>query len=183
MKRIARFTWIIGALLLTGVVLPDPANAQVSAGLQALRGPTAPPAMNSLGREWAAVPATRLDRLRGGFVLPSGLLMSFGIERAVYVNGALVATSRVNVPDVARITLEQANALAGLQETLVVQVGEGNTFVPSSMGGVVIQNTLNNQDIRALTTLNIGASTLGMFQDLNTGAALQNALNTAPGRP
>lgn len=83
----------------------------------------------------------------------------------------------------ARITLEQADALAGLQETLVVQVGEGNTFVPSSMGGVVIQNTLNNQDIRALTTLNIGASTLGMFQDLNTGAALQNALITAPGRP
>ncbi len=136
---------------------------------------------HDLGSEWIALPPERLDRLRGGFVLPSGLLMSFGIERAVYVDGQLVATARFNVPDIARITVDQANALAGIQDTLLVQVGEGNTFVANGMGGIVVQNTLSNVDIRALTTINVASSTLGMFQDLNFNSALQDALANAPG--
>ena len=171
MKPISRLAWIVCALLLTGVVWPDHASAQQTAKTDALGG------------EWVAVPPEMLDALRGGFVMPSGLLMSFGIERAVYVDGQLVATARFSVPDIARITADQARNLAGVQDTMLVQVGEGNTFVPNGMGGIVIQNTLNNLDIRALTTISVGASTLGMFQDLNSNAALQSALHTAPGGP
>lgn len=171
MKPIARLVWIVCTLLLTGVVWPGHASAQ-----EAVDG-------EALGSEWAAVPPERLDGLRGGLVMPSGLVMSFGIERAVYVNGALVATAGFNVADIARITPDQAQGLAGMQDTLLVQVGEGNTFVPNGMGGIVIQNTLDNLDIRALTTINVGASTLGMFQDLNSNAALQRALLIAPGTP
>lgn len=181
LHHMTRLAWIVGTLLLTGVVWPGHANAQQPAGRdgadrQGLGD-------DGLGNEWIAVPPERLDGLRGGFVMPSGLLVSFGIERAVYVDGQLVATARFNVPDIARITAEQANALAGMQDTMLVQVGEGNTFLPNGTGGLVIQNSLDNLDIRALTTISVASSTLGLFQDLNAGAALQGALLSAPGGP
>ena len=78
MKQIARVAWIVCALLLTGSdVVPDQTQAQG----------------DRLGSDWVAMTPQKLDRMRGGFVLPSGLLLSFGIERAVYVNGELVATA------------------------------------------------------------------------------------------
>lgn len=165
MKPIAHIVGIACVLLLSGVTWPGQTLAQE----------------DRLGSDWVAMAPQKLDRMRGGFVLPSGLLLSFGIQRAVFVNGQLVATASVNVPDIANITAEQAQGLARLQDTLLVQIGEGNTFVPNGAGGIVIQNTLDNQDIRTLTTLNIGANTLGMFQDLNANAALQDALISAPG--
>ncbi|MGH8077499.1 MAG: hypothetical protein ACREPE_09280 [Lysobacter sp.] len=167
MKPIAHAAWIVCALLLGGVVWPTQTLAQG----------------DRLSSDWVAMAPQKLDRMRGGLVLPSGLLLSFGIERVVYVNGQLISTTSVNVPDIARITTDQAQGLAGLQDTTLIQIGEGNTFVPNSAGGLVIQNTLNDQDIRALTTLNIGTSTLGLFQELNANAALQNALINAPGAP
>lgn len=126
----------------------------------------------------------RLDALRGGFVLPSGLVLSFGIERAVYIDGALVASTRVSVPDLANLTTEQARDLAALQDTLYVRVGAGNTLQSSSgPGGVVIQNALDGQAIRVSTTLDASVGTLGLFQELNANAALQSAINGATGGP
>lgn len=127
----------------------------------------------------------RLESLRGGFELPSGLQASFGFERVVYVNGELMATTSVNIPDISAITPDQAQALAAARQTTLVQVGEGNTFFNASSmdGGLVIQNTLDNQDIRVLTTLDVGTDMLGHFKDLNAQAALQDALITAPGAP
>lgn len=141
-------------------------------------------ATGSLGPEWVAVAPERLERMRGGFELPSGLALSFGIERVVYVNGDLVATASVHIPDIARMTAAQAQGLAEMNQGMLVQVGGGNTFNPSTaINGVVIQNTLDEQDIRSLTTLNVGVDSLGMFQQLNANAALQDALNTAAGVP
>ena len=137
-----------------------------------------------LGPEWVAVPADRLDAMRGGFDLPSGLSVSFGIERLVYVNGSLVATTRLQIPDVSRMTAVQAQGLADIRQGMLVQVGDGNAFTPSgSVNGVVIQNSLDNQTISTLTTLNVGVGTLGMFQALNSQAALQDALQSAVGAP
>lgn len=141
-------------------------------------------ATGSLGPEWVAVAPQRLDRLRGGFELPSGLALSFGIERVVYVNGDLVATASVHIPDITRMTAMQAQGLAEIKQEMLVQVGAGNTFNPStSINGVVIQNSLDDQAIRSLTTLNVGVGSLGMFQQLNANAMLQDALNTAAGAP
>lgn len=181
MYRATRLAWIVGTVLLAGAVWPGHANAQQPTGRDG--GDRHGLDNHGLGSEWIAVPPERLDRLRGGFVMPSGLLVSFGIERAVYVDGLLVATTRFNVPDIARITADQANALAGMQDTMLVQVGEGNTFLPTGTGGLVIQNSLDNLDIRALTTISVASSTLGLFQDLNSSAALQGALLSAPGGP
>ena len=135
------------------------------------------------GPQWIALESSRLDTLRGGFVMPSGLVLSFGIERAVFVNGELVASTRIDIADAGRMTSEQAQALSDLQGTLLVQVGAGNTLQRSGPGGVVIQNTLDGQAISVATTLNASVGTLGLFQDLNASAALQAALITAPGTP
>ena len=49
--------------------------------------------------------------MRGGFQLPSGATLSFGIERVVYVNGELAASTAVRVADLSRLSAEEARAL------------------------------------------------------------------------
>lgn len=131
-----------------------------------------------IGPEWVAVPGERLERMRGGFQLPSGMPVSFGIERVAYVNGALVASASVSISDLGRMTPEQALALRDLGGPLVIQLGGGNHFDVSRAfaGGTVIQNTLDGQHVQALTRINVGVGTLGLYQDLNSLSALQNAL-------
>ncbi|BDU16816.1 hypothetical protein [Lysobacter auxotrophicus] len=139
----------------------------------------APPA-SVLGAEWVAIDPALLDDMRGGFLTSGGTALSFGIERAVFVNGELLATTRVQIPDVARMTADQAQELQRFNQGVVVQIGGGNTFEPSGApGGIVIQNTRDGQDIRALTTVNVGVDTLQAFQDLNTQSTLHNAMVTA----
>lgn len=138
------------------------------------------PAIASLGTGWVAVDPARLDEMRGGFITGDGMALSFGIERAVFVNGELLATTRVQIPDVARMNPQQAQALADFNKGMVVQVGSGNTFERAGdLNGILIQNTLDGQDIRALTTVNVGVDTLGAFQDLNAQTSLHNAMVTA----
>lgn len=138
----------------------------------------------SFGNEWVPVDPARLAEMRGGLLMPSGLSLSFGIERLVYVNGQLVASATLHIPDLARMTTEQAHALAAINEGRVVQIGEGNRIDPGAGGNaLVIQNTLDGQAISALTTLNVGVGTLGMLQELNSYEALHNALITSPGLP
>jgi len=120
---------------------------------------------------WVPIPPAQLERMRGGFELPSGLLVSFGIERLVHVNGQLVASARLNLADG-----QVDGDLSAFNQAMVVQVGEGNTFQPSGMGGVVIQNTLDNQDIRVTTRIDTQVGTLGVFQAINQHDALQGAL-------
>ena len=137
-----------------------------------------------LGTEWQPVDPARLAQMRGGFQLPSGMMLSFGIERVVFLNGELTARIAVQIPDVARITPEQAQALADFNRGMVVQIGEGNRFDPAQVaGGLVIQNTLDDQDIRTLTRIEVGVDTLGSYQSLNANGALTDALIRAPGSP
>jgi hypothetical protein len=125
----------------------------------------------TLGAQWTPVPAERLEQMRGGFESPSGLLVSFGIERLVHVNGQLVASARLTIADG-----QVDGDLAAFNQTLLVQVGEGNRFEPTRLGGVVIQNTLDNQDIRVSTRIDTQVGTLGVFQAIQQQDALQGAL-------
>ena len=137
-----------------------------------------------LGAEWQPVDPGRLAQMRGGFQMPSGMMLSFGIERAVFVNGQLTARIAVQIPDVARITPEQAQALADFNRGMVVQIGNGNRFDPAQApGALIIQNTLDDQDIRTLTRIDVGVDTLGAYQSLNASGALNDALVRAPGGP
>ena len=137
-----------------------------------------------LGTEWQPVDPARLAQMRGGFQMPSGMMLSFGIERVVFLNGELTARIAVQIPAVARIPPEQAQALADFNRGMVVQIGEGNRFDPAQVaGGLVIQNTLDDQDIRTLTRIEVGVDTLGSYQSLNANGALTDALIRAPGGP
>ncbi|WP_368563525.1 hypothetical protein [Pseudoxanthomonas sp. UTMC 1351] len=137
-----------------------------------------------LGKEWQPIDPVRLAGMRGGLLMPSGTVLSFGIERVVHVNGQLVASVSVRIPDIARIDPTQAQAIADFNQGILVQVGEGNHFDPSHIpGGVVIQNTLDNQHISTATYIDLGAGMLDVFQSLNSNAALTDALVRAPGTP
>jgi hypothetical protein len=127
----------------------------------------------------AALAAIELDELRGGFVSADGLRISIGIERAVFINNELVSTMMLRIPDVADIVARGAAAveLQGSPVT-VVQNGPNNTVSQSVMdslgaGGVatIIQNSLDNQAIRGVTTINAtvsGASSLGLTEALSS---------------
>lgn len=129
----------------------------------------------------AAVSGHRLDAVRGGFDFGNGLLASFGIERAVYINGNLVVSSHVQVPDIGRMTPDQAAALAAATGTVnVIRNGAGNSVDASAFNQVtaatVIQNSLDNQDIRSFTTINVAVNSQGALRSLNLQQSLQAGL-------
>lgn len=129
---------------------------------------------------WTPVSQDTLDETRGGFDLGNGLVASFGIDRAVYVNGNLVSSTSFNVPDIAHMTTAQAQAMqTALNTVQVTQIGPNNTFDPSAlagkMGGTVIQNTLNNQNIQSITTINATTNSLNAFRETSLQESLQQA--------
>lgn len=130
----------------------------------------------------AAIDESRLDTMRGGFDEPSGLLVSFGISRAAFVNGNLVAQTSFNIPDIANMTPQQAQMLASANTGSLIQVGQNNTVQSGTLPGLtgaVIQNSLNNQQIQALTTINTSVNSLGAFKSMNLGSTLNSALISA----
>ena len=136
--------------------------------------------VRGLGPEWRPVDPAALDAQRGGFVMPSGLQVSFGFERTVHVDGALVSSLRVQVADVGRITADEAAQLATLGRTQLVRIGAGNV-APADVAGLVIQNSLDGQRIQVQSTLDAGSNALGLLQALNTAQALQDAAATSVG--
>ncbi len=145
------------------------------------RGHAAPPPTPDA--RWKPVAHGRLDALRGGWVLPSGLLLSFGIERVAYVNGVLVSSVRLEVPDISRITPQQAEQLARVQETRLLQMGPGNAFSAGAGAGLVIQNAVDNQSIQVHSTIDAAVGSLGLLQAINTTDALGDAGRRAVGGP
>jgi hypothetical protein len=130
---------------------------------------------------WQPVSDQRLEQMRGGFDLGSGIVASLGIDRAVYINGNLVTSTSVNIPDIGHMSSAQATALAGVMNTAnLVQNGPGNSVDPSMLsqahGATIIQNTLNNQQIQALTTLNVSTNSLNLFRAMGLQESLQSAL-------
>ncbi len=128
-----------------------------------------------------AVSDRQLDDTRGGFDFGNGLLVSFGIDRVVYINGSLVSSTSAYVPDVGRTTPDQAGALAAATGTVsIVQNGAGNSVDPATFdratAATVIQNSLDNQDIRSLTTINVAVNSQAAFRNLGLQEALQTGL-------
>jgi hypothetical protein len=171
MNAIAGFA--ASCALAVGACLPISAMGQDGAG-----------SFHRFGHEWVPVDPARLADMRGGLMMPSGLVLSFGIERLVYVNGQLVASANLQIPDLGRMTADQASALAAINEGRVVQIGENNRIDPGASGNaLVIQNTLDGQAITALNTLNVGVGTLATLQEINSFDALRSALIASPGSP
>jgi hypothetical protein len=135
---------------------------------------------------WLAASDHTLSQLRGGFDLGAGLVVSFGISRAVYINGQLITSTSLQVGDLSRLTPTQAAAL-GQQiatQTQVVQNGPGNTLesgtdkVPLT---TFIQNTLNNQTIRNQTVIQATSNGLSMVKNMNLQSTINQAIANAIG--
>ena len=134
------------------------------------------------GQVAVALSEERLDAMRGGFDLPNGLKVSFGLSRVAFVNGNMVATTTLNIPDVSRITAQQAQVLAAANMGALIQVGSGNAVQAGALpplAGSVIQNTLNNQHIQALTTIDTSVNTLSLFKSMNLMSTINDALTSA----
>tara|TARA_R110001583_G_scaffold149274_1_gene301220 strand:- start:5759 stop:6853 length:1095 start_codon:yes stop_codon:yes gene_type:complete len=127
--------------------------------------------------EAPAVDENRLDKLRGGFETPSGLRVSFGIERAVYVNGVLSSVTSVNLADLGNMTgrgLPEGSTLA------VIQNGPNNAFIASGLNNnalaTVIQNSLDNQNIRAVTTINASVNSVEMLRSAQMNSSMRDMM-------
>ena len=124
-----------------------------------------------------------LDKVRGGFETSSGLKISFGIERAVYINGALVTTTSLNLSDLGKVTGGAglaAAAVAGSSNLTLIQNGPGNTFVTGPVSaatvGTIVQNTLNDQKIQSVTAINATVNSLQVVRAQNFQSTLRGAL-------
>ena len=150
--------------------------------------------------DWAAASDERLDGLRGGFELGAGLTVSFGIARTVMINGEVLSRTSFVLPDIGKITAEQAAmARAALGGLTVVQNGPGNGVAPNAFtlspstsatsatdgvspggpvlsSGTVIQNSLSNQVLQNTTLINTGVNSLGLLKLGHANSALRDAL-------
>jgi hypothetical protein len=138
-----------------------------------------PPAVGADDLSAAIVASDQeLSVLRGGFVTDDGLLVSFGIERATYVNGVLDTAST--------FTVSRLGGAGGLQQSAsatpvsyagkLIQIGPAgsNYFDPGKVtsnilpgGFTVIQNTLNNQIVKNITTINASVTNMNLFRNMN----------------
>lgn len=140
----------------------------------------------SPAERWKPVSEGRLDVIRGGFDVGSGLLASFGLNRQIYVNGTRVSSASVQIPDIANMTREQAGALlAATGSASVVQLGPGNnidaTAFTQATAATVIQNTLDGQNIQSLTTLDIVVNNVDLLHGINLANSLQAAAISSQG--
>ena len=137
---------------------------------------------------WLAASDRTLDQMRGGFDLGTGLMVSFGISRAVYINGQLITSTTFQVGDLTRLTPLQAAALSQQISTQtqaqVVQNGPGNT-VELNVGTIplatYIQNTVNNQTIRSQTIIDASSNGIGMVKGMNLQGTINEAIANAVG--
>lgn len=133
---------------------------------------------------WMAVSDDTLESQRGGFDLGSGLLVSFGITRAVFINGELATQTTLNFGQLDKITAGQAAELGRQLSALnLVQNGPGNTVDGplAGTGGTVIQNTLSNQRIANHTVINVETNGMSLLKELNTAATLNEGIARAIG--
>lgn len=126
-----------------------------------------------------AVPMPELDTLRGGYAVPGGAVMSFGISQAVYIDGQLASLQSLNIADVGK-AVSQAGAVSAGLTSLALSGGSlstGMTNVVQSMlpTVVTVQNSVDGRLIQTLTTLNLSAPSLSAFNALQLGRSLQQA--------
>lgn len=125
-----------------------------------------------------------LGELRGGFETAGGLSLSFGIERVVYINGELASTTSLNVADLGQLV--GRGMLEGLPvgaRVALIQNGPNNSFDASTLAAgsfaTVIQNSLDNQQIQTVTTINAQANSMDLLRAHRLGESLRDAVNSS----
>ena len=149
-------------------------------------GATPPSPSDPLASRVLALGDASLDEVRGGFDVPgSHLTYTFGIERAVFINGELVARTVLKLQDLGTVAgrgapVQELTGVNGAAATVdVIQNGPGNNFtaqVGPNMVGTVIQNTLDNQKIQHVTTINATVNSLQMMRAMSVQSAVQSGI-------
>jgi hypothetical protein len=127
-----------------------------------------------------AVIAPELGEMRGGVQLPNGMNIAIGLTRAASLNGVEQYSSSLRLDDLrAGIGAPALEAFG----TTVIQNGSGNFVAPnvldglSSGFGTIIQNSLDNQQIRTLTTYDIEVSDVSnAIRNIAAGRAISDTL-------
>jgi hypothetical protein len=126
-----------------------------------------------------AVPDAHLDAIRGGFDA-GGLRVSLGLERTVLINGAEAIRQSVNIPNIAQMTTDQADALRSVLGTTVVTNGVGGVTTTSQPAGVAA--AANNASTNAAQSsqaiaLPSSLGTVSLPTGSATGLVVQNSLD------
>lgn len=150
----------------------------------ALAGVGAPAGAAAAAKAWTPVDEARLDSMRGGFGTDNGLVVSLGLERLVSINGNLVARTSFNIADLNHISAEQARQTRdALSSVKLIQNGGDNIYQAGEaqrvLGGVVIQNTLNDQLIRSQTVISSTVNSASLLKTINFQGSLSDALTRA----
>ncbi len=145
---------------------------------------------DTAGAGWLPVPDASLAAARGGYDPGNGLLVSLSIERLLTLNGSEVASSRLVLPEVGAAGLQAAQGQGTVGAGSPVPV-EGAALgatgaLPAALPAaalpalaLLLQNSENNQLIRAQTTINTTVNSLDTLKGLNFGDSLRQALSTA----
>ncbi|MFC0135289.1 hypothetical protein CR105_27180 [Massilia eurypsychrophila] len=136
--------------------------------------------------DWTPVDAEQLEQMRGGFGNAAGLTVALGIERLVSINGEIVARTHIDIADLQHLTAEQARQTHdALSSVKLIQNGRDNIYDAGAAarvaGGVVIQNTLNDQLIRSETVISSTVNSASLLKNLNFQGTLSDALSRAAG--
>lgn len=133
----------------------------------------------------AGVNSATLETLRGGFETSSGLRITFGIERAVLINGVLQSRTELHFDDLARAlgrTGGPADALPAGATASIVQNGLHNvvhTALPATSLATVVQNSLDNQQLQTMTTITATVNSAEMLRGIRMQQSLQDSVNRA----
>lgn len=176
---------------LAGVLMAVAASSCLHA--QTLSSPSGAPHQEL----WMTVADDQLDRMRGGFDVGGGLMVSLGIQQATYVNGQLLTQVSIPLTQLSQLNSAQAALLREhLSVLTVVQNGPGNrwgniqspndgsalvTQVAGAGLGTVIQNSLNNQHIQSLTTIGVTSNALELMRSGSWMQSLRDSMNSAMG--
>ena len=132
----------------------------------------------------ASVPSDQLGKLRGGFETPGGLRLNFGIERVVMINGVLQSTTILRVDELGKLVGGKAagEAIAAGNTLAVIQSGPNNVVtapLPGTTLATVVQNSLNNQKIQSVTTINATINSAEVMRQVRMQHSVQEALSRA----
>jgi len=128
--------------------------------------------------KWKPVAQARLDESRGGFDVGGGLQVGFGIDRAVFVNGALAVATSITIPNINNITPAQAAQLAQALAPVTVAVTGANSVASAAIAAAAAAQGVAGQAGQSSTSAANGAA--GSAQGA-AGAAASTSAAAASG--
>ncbi|MEH6710989.1 MAG: hypothetical protein V7733_07215 [Paraglaciecola polaris] len=109
---------------------------------------------------WQAVTDSTLSSLRGGFVLGNGVVVDINFQKSIFRNGELTSHSYFQSP-------QDLNFLGKDEFNL-------RSVLPNNTLNTVIQNTLDNQTLSAITNIDITIKNLEQAQQAFAHSELYN---------